>query len=179
MNVFEGKVARCAASLKCAVMLVARIGSVLSQIAELSELVRVEQTHPWWGRRLARRLRPLAGLTGRRVPCFQNPIKKSELEVCAKTSCKLHSLRPVDAQLSRGAGPVIAAPVRAESPLPNAAAAPKTTRAPKGKKSACRSDVELRRVRSDYKRTAATQRWPASARPAPTPGRRSRAYKIL
>ena len=83
MNVFEGKVARCAASLKCAVMLVARIGSVLSQIAELSELVRVEQTHPWWGRRLARRLRPLADLTGRRVPCLRNPNYKIE----AKSLC--------------------------------------------------------------------------------------------
>ena len=51
-----------------------------------------------------------------------------------QTSCKLHSLRLLDAQLSRGGGPVIAAPVRAESPLPNAAAAPNTTRAPKGQK---------------------------------------------
>ena len=38
-----------------------------------------------------------------------------------QTACKLHSLRLVDAQLSRGGGPVIAAPVRAESELPNAA----------------------------------------------------------
>ena len=52
-----------------------------------------------------------------------------------QTSCKLHSLRLLDAQLSRGGGPVIAAPVRAESELPNAAAAPNTTGAPKGKKS--------------------------------------------
>ena len=54
-----------------------------------------------------------------------------------QTSCKLHSLRLLDAQLSRGGGPVIAAPVRAESELPNAAAAPNTTGAPKAKKSAC------------------------------------------
>ena len=93
--------------------------------------------------------RPLAGLEGRPAPCLRNPIKKSELEVCCQTSCKLHSLRLLDAQLSRGGGPVIAAPVRAESEPPNAAAAPNTTGAPKGKKSVAGSTEPNRSSRHD------------------------------
>ena len=68
-------------------------------------------------------------------PAYETRLKNRSSKSVCQTSCKLHSLRLLDAQLSRGGGPVIAAPVRAESELPNAAAAPNTTGAPKGKKS--------------------------------------------
>ena len=67
-------------------------------------------------------------------PAYETRLKNRSSKSVCQTSCKLHSLRLLDAQLSRGGGPVIAAPVRAESELPNAAAAPNTTRAPKAKK---------------------------------------------
>ena len=73
-------------------------------------------------------------------PAYETRLKNRSSKSVCQTSCKLHSWRLVDTQLSRGVGPVIAAPVRAESELPNAAAAPNTTGAPKGKKSVCRHD---------------------------------------
>ena len=106
-------------------------------------------------------------------PASKTRLKNRSSKSVATTSCKLHSLRLVDAQLSRGGCPVIAAPARAESPLPNAAAAANTTGAPKAKKALGAPSKEP----TPRQRQQRTEPWPASARRAPTPGRRSSRFR--
>ena len=106
-------------------------------------------------------------------PELQNRCKKSGAQRAVNyTACDLWT-RSCREEIAPSSLPRFARKARCQTP-PSGIGRPERQKA----KSACHSDVELRRVRSDYKRTAGTQPWPASARRAPTPGRRSRASRI-
>ena len=179
MNVFEGSLARSTASLKCAMMLAARMAA-LSRRLQSSASSTSGPKRRVRGEACVRYVlsRPLAGLEGRPAPCLRNPIKKSELEVCVPNKLKTTQF----ATFGRAA--VARRRPRHRCPGSRGKRAAKRRRSAKYDQSAKSQKKGLRHDSTEQKQparqgdTAAPQPWPASARPAPTPGRRSRASRI-
>ena len=177
MNVFEGSLARSTASLKCAMMLAARMAA-LSRRLQSSASSTSGPKRRVRGEACVRYVlsRPLAGLEGRPAPCLRNPIKKSELEVCVPNKLKTTQF----ATFGRAA--VARRRPRHRCPGSRGKRAAKRRRSAKYDRSAKR---QKKRLPARQNRTGAagaprrqqTSPWPASARRAPTPGRRSRASR--